>query len=152
VEIFRISKKKHGEHLSGIGAKQHGGRWTNVGIEVIYCAGTRSLAMLELLAQNIDLSVLLRDYYCFVIKIPQNSKTEIVQDKDLFKGWDSPTHNIRLKNLGDDWFKRQNSLLYRVPSAVVGGEFNYIINPLHKEFNKIKVHIEIFPFDLRLAP
>jgi len=39
----------------------------------------------------------------------------------------------------------------KAPSAVVQGDFNYLINPNHKEFKKIKVlKTEKFDFDGRL--
>jgi RES domain-containing protein len=39
-------------------------------------------------------------------------------------------------------------LVLKVPSAVVPGDFNYLINPKHKNFNKIKIkNKEPFSFD-----
>lgn len=42
-------------------------------------------------------------------------------------------------------------LLMQVPSATVQGEYNYLINPKHKDFKKIKlIKSEQFVFDERL--
>ena len=39
----------------------------------------------------------------------------------------------------------------KVPSAVVAGDFNYLINPMHRDVHKIQVKpIESFTFDQRL--
>jgi RES domain-containing protein len=39
----------------------------------------------------------------------------------------------------------------KVPSAVVQGDFNYLINPFHKDYSRIKiVSTERFSFDNRL--
>ena len=47
--------------------------------------------------------------------------------------------------------KENKFLVMKVPSATVQGEFNYLINPRHKNFNQIKiVKIENFNFDERL--
>jgi hypothetical protein len=41
------------------------------------------------------------------------------------------------------YFKEKHSLALRVPSVLVLGEFNYLLNPEHKSFNLIKcVEIE----------
>ncbi len=41
--------------------------------------------------------------------------------------------------LGDKFLKEQKFLVLKVPSATVQGEFNYLINPRHKNFNQIKI-------------
>ena len=39
----------------------------------------------------------------------------------------------------------------KVPSAVVKGDFNYLLNPYHEDFHRIKIiHQEDFPFDKRI--
>jgi RES domain-containing protein len=39
----------------------------------------------------------------------------------------------------------------KVPGVVVRGEFNFILNPMHNDFKKIKIiNTGPFPFDLRL--
>jgi RES domain-containing protein len=39
----------------------------------------------------------------------------------------------------------------KVPSAVVPGEYNFLLNPNHKYFQKVKIlNIESFTFDERL--
>ncbi|MBI2497892.1 MAG: RES domain-containing protein, partial [Opitutae bacterium] len=41
----------------------------------------------------------------------------------------------------------------RVPSVVVPGEFNYLLNPAHPDFKRVKIgKPEPFSFDPRLAP
>ena len=39
----------------------------------------------------------------------------------------------------------------KVPSALINGEFNYLINPKHKDFSKIMIiNKESFNFDARM--
>jgi len=53
--------------------------------------------------------------------------------------------------VGDKFIKAGKFLVLRVPSVVVPGDFNYLINPWHKEFSTIKiVTAEPFSFDERL--
>jgi RES domain-containing protein len=41
--------------------------------------------------------------------------------------------------VGDRWLAQRESLVLRVPSVLVSGEFNYLINPAHPSFVGIKV-------------
>ena len=55
------------------------------------------------------------------------------------------------RQVGDDWFYRQESLVLQVPSIIIPNEFNYIINAQHKNFKKVKLKlIEPFIFDTRI--
>lgn len=52
---------------------------------------------------------------------------------------------------GDYWFDNRLSAVLRVPSAVVQGEFNYLLNPLHLDFAQIGIKAPVaFRFDERL--
>ena len=42
-------------------------------------------------------------------------------------------------------------MVLKVPSVVVPGDFNYLLNPAHAEFYKVKIKsVEPFNFDERL--
>jgi len=47
VEVYRLSRGKYARPLSGKGASIYGARWNSPGIELIYTAANRSLAMAE---------------------------------------------------------------------------------------------------------
>lgn len=49
MQVFRLSRKKYADVLSGQGAAIRGARWNSKGTEVIYTAENRSLAMAEVL-------------------------------------------------------------------------------------------------------
>jgi RES domain-containing protein len=52
---------------------------------------------------------------------------------------------------GDAWIASGNSVVMRVPSVVTPGEFNYLINLRHLDFNRLKIGSpELFSFDRRL--
>jgi RES domain-containing protein len=71
--------------------------------------------------------------------------------KRLPKDWKTFPHSNSTQLIGDKFLKEQKFLVLKVPSATVQGEFNYLINPRHKNFNHIKiVKIENFNFDERL--
>ncbi|MEX0272765.1 MAG: RES family NAD+ phosphorylase, partial [Flavobacteriaceae bacterium] len=55
------------------------------------------------------------------------------------------------QKIGDGFIRENKHLALRVPSAIVVGEYNYLINPLHTDFNKVTiVQTELFGFDQRL--
>ena len=44
-----------------------------------------------------------------------------------------------VRELGDRWLNEQESAALKVPSAVIPVEFNYVLNPRHKDFGKIEI-------------
>lgn len=57
-----------------------------------------------------------------------------------------------VQELGDAWARAHASAVLRVPSIVVEGEHNYVLNPNHPDFPKIEVHgPQPFDFDPRLG-
>ena len=66
--------------------------------------------------------------------------------------WRDYPHSKETQQFGSEWVKSRRSVVIRVPSAVVSGEFNYLLNPAHPQFAKVKVgKPEPFSFDPRLA-
>jgi RES domain-containing protein len=60
-------------------------------------------------------------------------------------------HDAQLRAFGDYWFDEKLSVTLRVPSAVVPGEWNYLLNPAHPDFARIVAARPIaFEFDPRL--
>lgn len=55
--------------------------------------------------------------------------------KDLPKNWRSIAAYPVLQQIGSDWYTRNESLLLKVPSAVIIQECNYLINTKHPDFN-----------------
>ncbi len=53
--------------------------------------------------------------------------------------------------LGDVWLDDRKTLALRVPSIVVAGEFNVLLNPEHPDMGKVKiVSVDPYVFDDRL--
>jgi len=69
---------------------------------------------------------------------------------DLPANWRRYPAPAALGKLGTDWALANASLVLRVPSAVVQGEFNFLLNPDHPEMRRVKI-IEVahFGFDTR---
>ena len=147
--VFRLSREEYKDELSGFGASLSGQRWNSKGTEVVYTAQTRALANSEV-AIHIPLGVLPGDYYMVSILIPDSVEICEVKDKDLPSGWDSIPCQPVSQYVGDDFVKEGKCAVLKVPSVVVKGEFNYILNPRHKSFKLIRIiSTEPFPFDPR---
>jgi RES domain-containing protein len=45
----------------------------------------------------------------------------------------------RLQAIGTEWAKKRSAAALAVPSAVIPVETNYLLNPLHPQFRRIKI-------------
>ncbi|HXN36377.1 MAG TPA: RES domain-containing protein, partial [Opitutaceae bacterium] len=66
--------------------------------------------------------------------------------------WRIYPYSPSTQRFGSAWAISRRSVALRVPSVVVPGEFNFLVNPAHPEFTKLKfAPPEPFWFDRRLA-
>lgn len=150
MEVFRLSRQKFAGSLSGKGAALKGARWNSVGVELIYTAANRSLAMAEV-AVHFTLATLPDDYVMLTVFIPDDITLQKVTAKDLPAGWNAFPHITATQAFGDRFVAAGRHCILQVPSAVTQGDSNYLINPNHSDFRKIKiVATERFPFDRRI--
>ena len=145
--VYRLSKAQYAQDLSGKGAELVGGRWNSRGNAMLYTSQSIALCVTEI-AVHVPLGILPKDYQLIHIEIPDE---DLLEMKRLPKDWQSFPHSNSTQMIGDKFLKEQKFLVFKVPSAAVQGEFNYLVNPRHKNFNQIKiVKIENFNFDERL--
>lgn len=138
MEVFRLARKKYQIELSGKGASISGARWNSKGTEIIYCAQNRALAMAEVLV-HLSLAALPNDFVMLTIEIPDAILIETLDLTNLNIGWNTFPCTFETPLLGDDFIKRNETCVLKVPSAVVKGDFNFLINPYHVDFYKIKI-------------
>ena len=145
--VYRLSKGQYANDLSGKGAELVGGRWNSRGNAMLYTSQSIALCVTEI-AVHVPLGILPKDYQLIHIEIPDE---DLLEMKRLPKDWQSFPHSNSTQMIGDKFLKEHKHLVFKVPSAAVQGEFNYLVNPKHKNFNHIKiVKIENFNFDERL--
>ncbi|MBW3544212.1 MAG: RES domain-containing protein [Bacteroidetes bacterium] len=144
--LYRFSRKEHGGDLSGKGAERYGGRWNSKGFPVIYCSESRALAITEIIAYTPP-GLIPEGYVLNIIEAPdQSSLLHSITTESLPEHWKKYPYGKETKALGDALLKAKKHLLLKVPSALVQGEHNFLINPLHPEFNGVKL-LEILPFN-----
>jgi RES domain-containing protein len=135
--------------FSGDGSRRSGGRWNSRGYRAVYLADSLALATLEVMVHGVSYATL-QNYVCIVASIPK----KIIQEIDLKRlpgNWRDDLPPAEVRALGDRWLKEQNSAALKVPSAVIPVEFNYVLNPRHKDFGKIEIAEPLsLAFDKRL--
>jgi RES domain-containing protein len=150
MEVFRLARKKYPIELSGKGASITGARWNFKGTEIIYTAQSRALAMAEV-AVHLSLATLPKDFVMLTIEIPDAILIEILDQKKLHADWNVFPNSFTTQVLGDEFIKKNDFCVLKVPSAVVKGDYNFLINPFHPNFKLIQITAkEDFPFDKRI--
>lgn len=150
ISAWRIIKQKHAKAaFTGEGARLYGGRWNSAGRPVVYTAESRALALAEILV-HLESAQTLLNYILFHVEINESYIADL-DPNALPKNWRREPAPKRLQAIGDDWLTSGESAVLRVPSAIVRGEFNYLLNLLHRDFSKLDIHgPEKFPIDRRL--
>lgn len=136
---FRIARCAHIKDLTGEGARIHGGRWNPKGVSVVYASESRALATAEYLV-HLPLALAPQDLCIAVITLPDKVSSETIQVDDLPSDWRTYPAPEQLSDLGGRWVREQRSLILRVPSVVVQGDFNLLINPAHPEMKRVRLH------------
>jgi RES domain-containing protein len=138
VKAWRITKTAHAPNpLSGEGGVRAAGRWNSIGTRMAYASTSRPLAVLEMLV-HLDLDTEPSDYLLFPIDIPD----ELVEHLHPLPGsWNAHPPQELARAAGDRWIQSNSSPALLVPSAVLSREHNFLINPAHPEFRRLKVHI-----------
>lgn len=134
--------------FDGEGGRLYGGRWNSPGRSVIYLAGSRALAALEVLV-----------HMSRVDGIPPYSRFEVILDPDLIETCDSERYRSFLgigeihretQKAGDRWLAEARAPALRIWSSMIPEEPNYLLNPNHPAFGSIEIgEPEPFLFDRR---
>jgi RES domain-containing protein len=128
----------------------HGGRWTRPGIPAVYTSASLALAALEVFV-NLERPEPPGDLVSIAADIPETLTVSRIAPSELPASWRSYPAPEALADLGARWAKELKSPVLAVPSAVIPQELNYLLNPLHSDFKRIRVgKPEAFRFDPRL--
>jgi RES domain-containing protein len=127
--VYRIAKmKERAMDLSGKGAFLYGGRWNAEGVFMLYTSRYASLALLEVLV-HADESELPPQLFISQLEISETTSNYPFPEAELPRNWREPD-NLSLKKLGDRLMHEMKYLGFQVPSAVLPGEYNFLLNPL----------------------
>lgn len=149
--VYRICKTKFvAQAFDGEGAFRFGGRWNSRGTRIIYMAGSLALAALEMLV-HLDDDSILPEYSYVPAEIPPEIILPVENFRALPKNWSASPAPLIIHGIGDDWARERVSAVLEVPTSIVPLEKNYLLNPAHPDFAKIKTSAASgFVFDARL--
>ena len=144
--VYRITTDKWCRNLQASG---NSARWNSRGSFMIYAAGSRALACLEnIVHRSGEMSC--KIYKVMLIEIPASLEIQEIKKSSLHKDWKSLTNYSYCQQKGNQWLKEGTTCILKVPSVIIDEEFNYLINPQHNQFKKIKLaDVEEFSFDAR---
>lgn len=147
---WRLTKTKYlPAAWDGEGARKAGGRWNAPGVAVVYASGSLSLALVEVLVHLS--SEILPAYSAVPIEFDESLVTAIAA-AHMPKSWKDSPPPAATQAIGSEWVAAARSAVLRVPSVVVPGEFNFLLNPAHRDFARVRIGAPMaFPFDPRLV-
>lgn len=147
--VYRIANEAYKEDISGYGAALYGSRWNSIGVYLLYTSQFISLSILESLV-HLKKNQIPPTQYLLHIELPDRHTTSEISYKKIKKNWHKEIEYTQW--LGDQFIKQKQSLVLRVPSAIVLQESNFLLNPLHTEFKKVKIiSSELLQLDKRLT-
>ena len=135
--------------LSGEGARRYGGRWNSPGRLAVYLGDSLALAAMELLV-HLGTADVLSTYRKMPVYLPEELVMHI-EAAELPVGWETASR-ATTRAIGDRWLAEARSAVLQVPSAVVLGESNFILNPAHPDMRLVQAGpVSDFQFDERLG-
>jgi RES domain-containing protein len=146
---YRIVKARHARSaFSGEGARIAGGRWNRPGDPAVYASSSLALAAIETFIHPGEDGLHLRFVY-FRIEIPPG--VAIRRCGKPPPGWRAEPPGEESMAWGSKWLRRGRTAVLDVPSALVPSERNFILNPRHPEYARIRIGRALpFLFDPRM--
>jgi len=145
----RIVKARHSRAaFSGEGARIAGGRWNRPGDAVVYASGSLALAAIETFI-HLGEDGLHIAFVSLRIEIPESVPVQHCRRPPA--GWRvEPPHEASMR-YGSGWLRRGRTAVLEVPSVIVPSESNYLLNPRHPDFARIRIgRPRPFVFDPRM--
>ena len=117
---------------------------------VIYTSATLSLAALEYFV-HLDPTDAPGDLVAIPADIPDSLPRIEMRAETLPSTWRAYPAPEALPELGTAWVHTRRTAVLVVPSAIVPQEQNFVLNPAHSEFRRIRLGTpEAFHFDPRM--
>ena len=147
--IYRIVKARHARAvLTGEGARLAGGRWNRPGETVVYASASLALAVIETFIHLGEDGLNIK-FVSFTIAIPDSVAIERCRRPP--RNWRAEPPGSESMRYGSRWLRVGRTAVLEVPSAIVPLEKNYLLNPGHPDFRKIRLGRALpFVFDPRM--
>jgi RES domain-containing protein len=148
---WRLVPARHQlDAFTGDGARIAGGRWNMRGTRAVYLASSLALAAGETMFYTGG-AVHTIPYVVFRVEIPQEIQISALPLSDLPSTWRVEPPPESVKRMGTEWVVSGVAAVLRVPSVLFPAETNYLVNPAHKDFHRLKISKpESFSFNPRM--
>ncbi|MDP4285126.1 MAG: RES family NAD+ phosphorylase [Bacteroidota bacterium] len=145
--VYRITNEKYKNDITGNGAAIFGSRWNSMGVRLLYTSQFISLCILESLV-HLKRQYIPDSQYLLHIELPEEKEISELSYKKIRKDWH---HQLDYTQwIGDQFVQNNDFLILKVPSAIVLQENNFLLNPLHPNFKKVKIiKTELLELDKR---
>ena len=142
--LWRISRHRD---LRGTGGLRAAGRWHYAGQPVVYLAENPASALLEVCVHTAASDVP-PEFTLLRIEGPE-LETPAITQSTLPDDW--PARLEITRGLGSDWLRKRESVLLKLPSAIVPQTTNFLFNPLHPDASRFEIVAAFsYPFDARM--
>jgi RES domain-containing protein len=149
--VYRIVKARQARAaITGEGARIAGGRWNRLGDLVVYTSASLALAAIETFVHLGEDGLQIRFVY-FRVGIPEDLPIQLCRRPP--PGWRAePPHEASMR-YGSGWERRGRTAVLEVPSGIGPSEKNYLLNPRHLDFARIRIGRPMpFVFDYGTRP
>lgn len=133
--VYRILHNTVKQLLIGSGNE---GRWCSNGRKVIYTSSSVALACLENILRRSG-SGFSSNFRTIFYEIPDDIIIEEVRIKDLNVNWRLHSNYMHCQTPGNTWYDKKDSLILKVPSAIISDEFNYVVKTSSANIDRIKI-------------
>lgn len=117
---------------------------------MVYASATLSLAALERFVHT-DPDLEAPDLVAIAVDLDHTMPTETVTAAQLPADWRAYPAPDSLAHVGERWATAARTAILIVPSAIIPNEQNFILNPSHPDFARLKIGPpEPFSFDPRM--
>jgi RES domain-containing protein len=149
MNLYHVGSSRYARQLTGEGARLFGGRWNLPGNACLYTSGTRSLGILEYLA-NVSVENLPTGLAITIYHLP-DELCHMVPMQNLPDDWAEVPAPTSTQHFGSRLLDNLAYVCFAVPSVIVPAEKNYILNPGAAGFERLTiVDVEPFAIDLRI--
>ncbi len=125
------------------GPKISGGRWNPTGFMVLYASMHLSLACVEKMV-HLEHGTMPRQLHYAWTEVPANLGSLDPNWQRVHRG------AAETAEIGRQWLVHSNELAVRVPSVLIPGEDNIILNPFHSDYEALQWDSFPFEWDSRL--
>ena len=130
--LWRISRHRD---LSGTGGLRSSGRWHYAGRPIVYLAESPAAALLEVCVHT-SANDVPPEFMLLKIEGPDVDVPSVTID-DLPGDWRARLEVTR--DLGTDRLEKNESVMLRVPSAIVPETMNCLFNPAHRQAAEFRI-------------